>query len=170
MQTQQKKNPNKTMKTYSKTWTTDKKKTRNQPTPIFLSFPYYLKKKKPNSKTIIHKKTNSILISIHIKSTYGGELTLLVNSAGLNCSRLLMSGCTASLALVLAVPATLTAEHWNQAESDGRAWSMCRVERPSTVSILWDIFICRFNYSVSALCWVWCNYGKSSLNKHKLSD
>ena len=43
---------------------------------------------------------------------------------------------TTSLDLVVAVPATLTAEHWNQAESPIEALVTCSVERPPTVSIL----------------------------------
>lgn len=47
-----------------------------------------------------------------------------------------MSGCTTNLARVEAVPATLTAEHWNQALSLGSALSMISEDRPWSTSIL----------------------------------
>lgn len=52
---------------------------------------------------------------------------------------------TVSFPLVVAVPATLAAEHWNQAESNGSTVSMVSVDLPPSVSILANI---RFSYYV----------------------
>ncbi|RUS90397.1 hypothetical protein EGW08_001892, partial [Elysia chlorotica] len=75
----------------------------------------------------------------------------------------LRSGWTFSLALVLAVPATLTAEHWNQAESDRSAWSMCRVDRPPSVSILSLIILPSF-------CQLILGVGKPDARQVKVTD
>lgn len=51
---------------------------------------------------------------------------------------------TVSFPLVVAVPATLAAEHWNQAESNGSTVSMVSVDLPPSVSILANFN--RFSY------------------------
>jgi hypothetical protein len=70
--------------------------------------------------------------------TFLGALVMLIFFFG--GSTFLGWACTLSLALVVAVPATLAAEHWNHAASAMWTAGMVRLLRPPSVWILCNKF------------------------------